>query len=560
VCNPLQNSVQACNTRYAQGPSGTLLPNGDLVILVNAGFGPAGQCGGSGSSEGVFALVFPNTPGVSPRWYPIYGTNNWSVTAGCAQGVEHEIGFPTQAFFNNSWHIAYSQTFYPPSGGDNNGRTSRIETSALTLQPTSRTAVWITPDGPCAPLFSNSSSSPPCAYTGEGTLFDHFVNAVDGSVYLYHRDDLQQNCQAVGTQAAIQREKITQSGSYPYQHTGCLTFPAGGGNYVPDVTDIARGSDGKYYLLGSPGAFDGRIDEFSSTDGISFTLDGRSWTVSCATLQADPGMVETDCNIPITNCFVYDGGYVRDSTGVIVTPRIIVGQVGNTAGVDGSWHLYYWADAGAALPATFHDSGSHVAYAPSCPAPPIVVGGQPGYSGNFDGFSADRLSVSGWAWDWYQPTTPINMDIYVDSALFTTLAASNYRSDLGQPADPTHFYYGGGYHGWSWPVTSWFRDGLQHTVDVRYGGTQQSQSGGPQTYSIAAPASAVVNPTSVTGGSNAAFSIQLTQAAPSGGLAVTLSSSDTSATLPSTTQLTMPAVKVNRHRPVTVHSRRISRT
>ena len=197
------------------------------------------------------------------------------------------------------------------------------------------------------------------------------------------------------------------------------------------------------------------VDEFVSTDG------GRTFRFN-RLVSGTPSGYD----------FVTETAYLTDKNGIIVEPRVIVGLVGNSAvyppPVNGSWRLYYWADAGAVLPASWGTD----AY--SCPAPPVVPAGVPGYQGNFDGTSCQV--ASGWVWDWYQPNTPINVDIYDNGAFLATSAANIHRPDL-----PTQGYFGNANHGFSYHLPAAINDGQPHTLSVKYAGTQQDTSNSPRT-------------------------------------------------------------------------------
>jgi hypothetical protein len=75
--------------------------------------------------------------------------------------------------------------------------------------------------------------------------------------------------------------------------------------------------------------------------------------------------------------------------------------------------------------------------------------------------SATCTGSSGWAWDSARPNTPINVYIFEGSNLLATVLADKYRSDLVGGA-------GNGYHGFDWPMLASLRDGLSHTLTIRF--------------------------------------------------------------------------------------------
>ncbi|HTG36399.1 MAG TPA: choice-of-anchor D domain-containing protein [Thermoanaerobaculia bacterium] len=69
---------------------------------------------------------------------------------------------------------------------------------------------------------------------------------------------------------------------------------------------------------------------------------------------------------------------------------------------------------------------------------------------------------SGWAWDSARPNTPINVYIFEGSNLLATVLADKYRSDLASGG------FGNGYHAFDWPMLASLRDGLSHTLTIRF--------------------------------------------------------------------------------------------
>ena len=78
---------------------------------------------------------------------------------------------------------------------------------------------------------------------------------------------------------------------------------------------------------------------------------------------------------------------------------------------------------------------------------------------------ANCSTISGWAWDSTQPNTPINVDIYSDNVLVMTVPADQFRQDLLNAG------VGNGAHGFSFTVPVSLKDGMAHSIEVRFGGT-----------------------------------------------------------------------------------------
>jgi hypothetical protein len=87
-----------------------------------------------------------------------------------------------------------------------------------------------------------------------------------------------------------------------------------------------------------------------------------------------------------------------------------------------------------------------------------------GYTGYLD--SASCSAVTGWAWDSTQPNTPITVDLYDYITPVATVTANVYRADLYAAG------YGNGYHGFSFTIPTYLKDGNQHVIDAYFGGTR----------------------------------------------------------------------------------------
>ncbi len=86
----------------------------------------------------------------------------------------------------------------------------------------------------------------------------------------------------------------------------------------------------------------------------------------------------------------------------------------------------------------------------------------PAYQGYLDVAACDQFT--GWAWNATYPTTPIQVDIYLDSAKIATIPASSFRGDLAAAG------IGDGYHAFSYAAPASVRNGGSHVIDVRAAG------------------------------------------------------------------------------------------
>jgi hypothetical protein len=106
-------------------------------------------------------------------------------------------------------------------------------------------------------------------------------------------------------------------------------YPQGG----VDITDVAIGSDGKWYALVNVNWQVGKVSLYQSNDGLAFTYI-KSYT--------RPGEM------------VFDGGFTRWPDSRLVEPMLIFGNsvpVGTTdATLFNKWRLVWWAEAGAKIP------------------------------------------------------------------------------------------------------------------------------------------------------------------------------------------------------------------
>lgn len=451
--------------QYIEGPDPVVLDNGDIAIFVDVG---AGVYLAPGSTEALEALVYSWT--LPPRWYPIYSTDNWGTKSAYA---EAEGAFPSVRYFNGAWRTMYTSTLdyslrrarCPDPGQPpvpctaNYDRTGRIDSTNPLWPPAARDQWWLQP---ATPACQNHGIPPPesawddltwiqtCPNVGSG--FPNALKGFDETFWVYHTDGNYTPC------TGYVRTPVNTDLTYG--------LPSCVGGLPSQVFDVSTGDDGYYHLLGSdagpypPGAVG--INEWSSTDGVSWSLNVNRapYTANCAAL----GLA--------ADCWVSGAAYLKNKFGRIIEPRVAVGTVGNGGVLGGHWRLFYWADAGAVLPPSWGLAAA------SCPVPNLNPGGVPNYGGSFDGVS--YAVAAGWAWDWYQPNTPVSVDIFADGMKVATVSANQYRGDLAVPGDVDH-YYGNGFHGFQWGLPEYLLDGAQHTISIRYAGTSQELAGSPRT-------------------------------------------------------------------------------
>lgn len=439
VCSP--NGAQD-PLNYIQGPDPIQLSNGDVAILVNSG-----RCC-TGHWEGIFSLIYPAAGrAATPRFSGIWASNNFDTEPARR---EAEVGFPSAIFYNGKWRVAYTSTFLP-FGMTDRDRVARLDLNNLTYQVPSAqvTNQWIKPIDPaCQDLGS-------CAGKGSGVL-GTFALHPNGDLYVYHPDGNLPSCTSGWVRHKINPNmSVANAGG-----NGCISLN-GLTAAPPWVSDIARGADGKLYMLvGSPNSIK-RIDEWvstgdASTIGLVWNTTGRTWI---APSHPNPPKVYS----------IWDAGYLKDQNRKLVEPKVVVAQISDgTSWAEitnvelGRWYLYYWADAGAVLPPTF---------------------GGPASSCAFGGFhdSATCQVIAGWAWDPDFPNSPISVDIFDGSTLIATVPANLYRADLQLAGK------GNGIHAFSWPVPLSLRNNQAHSITVKYSGTEKRLSNSPKSLTCAPP-------------------------------------------------------------------------
>ena len=88
---------------------------------------------------------------------------------------------------------------------------------------------------------------------------------------------------------------------------------------------------------------------------------------------------------------------------------------------------------------------------------------------------ANCSTISGWAWDQNQPNTAINVSLDRDTTHITTIAANLHRQDLVNAGK------GNGYHAFVFNVDDTWKDGVSHSVRVRFNNTATNLTWTPRT-------------------------------------------------------------------------------
>lgn len=84
-------------------------------------------------------------------------------------------------------------------------------------------------------------------------------------------------------------------------------------------------------------------------------------------------------------------------------------------------------------------------------------------------------TISGWAWDQNQPNTPISVSIDRDTTHIATVSANLFRQDLLNAGK------GNGSHAFVYNVDSSWKDGVSHSVRVRFNNTSTNLTWTPRT-------------------------------------------------------------------------------
>jgi hypothetical protein len=427
-CAPPGYTQEALN--YLQGPEPILLDSGDLTMLVGTG-----KCCTVSHWEGLFSLTYPAAGRAAvPRFHPLWATNDFSRVR---SRKEAEIGFPSALWWNGKWRIALTTTFQPSHKPDRD-RLGRIDLPDLVTRATTAQVVnnWVQPADPrCRGLVS-------CP--GDGSGLDPVLTLhPNGDLYVYHRDGNYPACSS-----GYVRHRVASDMSVVAANVdGCVRFD--GLAKTPFlVSDIARNQDGTMSLLAASTTSLAQIEEWTSSGdaahiGLLWTKSGRRWT---APPHPTAGWTY----------FVRDAAFVKDDSRNIVTPTAVVAQISDgrnyaelTDAALGHWYLYYWAEDGAPLPASFGSAADACAY-----------------QGTVE--SADCTKVRGWAWDPQFPTSPVSVDILADGKLVQTIAADQLRPDL---------HRGDNRHGFEWAIPPALHDGRSHRYTARFNETPDPLAG-----------------------------------------------------------------------------------
>lgn len=436
ACVPPNGGADALN--YLQGADPILLQNGDVAVMVNAG-----RCC-TGPWEGIFSLIYPAAGrAATPRFSGIWATDDWATDT--SRG-EAEVGYPSAILYGGKWRVAYTATFRPWTM-PNRDRLARLDLDNLTYRavPSQVTNKWIKPIDP------NCQQLGVCTGNGSGVL-GTFVLHPGGELYVYHPDGNYPACASGWVRHRINSNMTVANPA----GDGCLSF----GGQAPQtwLSDIARGADGKLYMLMNSPDFRA-IEEWvstgtASTIGLDWAKTGRRWL---RPTNPPPG----------EEYVVWDAGYLKDQNRQIVEPKVVVSSISSGKTWDemmdvqlGKWYLHYWADPGAPLPPLFGGEASSCAF-----------GGAHEL--------ANCSSIAGWAWDPKFPNSPISVDIFDGSTLLATVPANLYRQDLFNAGK------GDGRHGFSWPVPASLKNGASHSISVKFAGTQTNLPGSPRTITCA---------------------------------------------------------------------------
>ncbi len=81
--------------------------------------------------------------------------------------------------------------------------------------------------------------------------------------------------------------------------------------------------------------------------------------------------------------------------------------------------------------------------------------------------------------------SPTSVDIFDGSTLLATVPANLYRADLQNAGK------GNGVHGFSWPVPASLKNGLAHSISVKFSGSEKTLTSSPKSITCAAPTHAL---------------------------------------------------------------------
>ena len=110
----------------------------------------------------------------------------------------------------------------------------------------------------------------------------------------------------------------------------------------------------------------------------------------------------------------------------------------------------------------------------------------PTFVGSFEGGNCEK--IFGWAADTNRLNTPINVSLYDGSTLLTTVLANGQRSDIGAAIGDN------GLHGFAIETPPIFKNGLPHSVEVRFESTATNLPDSPRSLRCGSAAFTIPNP------------------------------------------------------------------
>jgi glucose/arabinose dehydrogenase len=176
---------------------------------------------------------------------------------------------------------------------------------------------------------------------------------------------------------------------------------------------------------------------------------------------------------------------IYDGTSLIATvPANVFREDLVNAGIGNGFHGFSFT-----VPQTLKNGMAHTIRA-RFPGTSTQLGNSPrtincsGFPANYQGFhdGAGCNTIAGWGWDANDPNNPINVDIYDGASLIATVPAIQYRPDLLAEG------IGNGFHGFSFTVPASLKDGMSHSVRVRFPGTTTDLGNTPRTISCSGAA------------------------------------------------------------------------
>lgn len=101
------------------------------------------------------------------------------------------------------------------------------------------------------------------------------------------------------------------------------------------------------------------------------------------------------------------------------------------------------------------------------------------WEGHLD--EADSFQISGWAWDQTRPDSTVQVSIYDGAHLLATVPADQFRQDLLDAGK------GNGKQNFTFSLPAGLLDSKQHTIRVKYGGTNLELPASPKTVTLTPP-------------------------------------------------------------------------